>query len=723
MRASVASTTSLPPAGFDGAALVTAIDALFAAGVLDEASRLCQRFGADLVRAGQAAAVERWEARLRDAGQAQTPALLLLRARAVAARDAVGGMAAFAAAFDASVAAGERYRALQAASGLILCVFIAWGDFRPLAPMLAVAEEALAQEHADATDELECLAGLLAGWLLLRAEDARLDAVVERVLALALDARVHPGVRLSAGGVLLAYGQLADDVHRSRALIVALDRLMGDARLTATQQMVWRYEAILFLVNSSARAAGDYRTRLEEFAAHLQPDAPALLHYHYGRLQFEAGYFEGDLERAEAALARMHQWVDATQPVQAIELAHKEGLLAVRRGQYQRAVATIDVAVRRAEASHTPGIVLAVFRQIRALARGSAGDYAAAHAELAELIAGATISHKLSYEVCDRSFDAAEALADADGGERLRAAVAGCMQAIGLMGTDHLFTYNPPLGAQIMAAALHLDIQPALARRVIAQSALAAPPGLPEAWPWTVRLTLLGAPQVQVDGAVLGGRGKAQQRPLDLLKAIAILGGERHGVDLQSLMLALWPEPDADAKTALDVTVLRLRKLLGHDGLVIVADGKLRLDTARVWCDVWAFENRLEAGAAQHPWAADALALYRGPLFGDEIAPVWAVTTRERLRTRYLREVLRRGADAEAARDWPRAIGVYERGLEQDNLAEDFYRGLMRCHLAQDDRNNALRVYRRCKELMAIVLSLGPSAETQALYQRIHDAA
>ena len=55
------------------------------------------------------------------------------------------------------------------------------------------------------------------------------------------------------------------------------------------------------------------------------------------------------------------------------------------------------------------------------------------------------------------------------------------------------------------------------------------------------------------------------------------------------------------------------------------------------------------------------------------------------------------GSKAEARQDWSGGIDVYERGLLQDALAEEFHRGLMRCHLALGAPPNALRAYRRLR--------------------------
>ena len=58
-----------------------------------------------------------------------------------------------------------------------------------------------------------------------------------------------------------------------------------------------------------------------------------------------------------------------------------------------------------------------------------------------------------------------------------------------------------------------------------------------------------------------------------------------------------------------------------------------------------------------------------------------------------------------------------QRGIELDNLAESLYRGLMICYREMGDHAEALRVYRRCRELLSIVLSVQPAAETQAVYE------
>jgi DNA-binding SARP family transcriptional activator len=81
--------------------------------------------------------------------------------------------------------------------------------------------------------------------------------------------------------------------------------------------------------------------------------------------------------------------------------------------------------------------------------------------------------------------------------------------------------------------------------------------------------------------------------------------------------------------------------------------------------------------------------------------------------------LMRLGEILEAAGDWPLAIDVYRRGLETDNLAEPFYRGLMRSLAASGNHAEALVAFRRCRELLSVVLGLKPSAETERLHQEL----
>src|SRR5258705_456922 len=205
------------------------------------------------------------------------------------------------------------------------------------------------------------------------------------------------------------------------------------------------------------------------------------------------------------------------------------------------------------------------------------------------------------------------------------------------------------------------------------------------------------------------------------------LGGVN--VDSQQLTSALWPDADgAAAKTSFDSTLFRLRKLLDVENALVLSAGKLSLAHSLVWTDVWALDAAFDAaqpgsqaegsGAPAERLAARVLDAYPGPLLGADEHP-WIAKPRDALRARFVRTLMRLGEQLEAKADWAHAIDVYRRGLEADNLAESFYRGLMRALAATGDQAEALNAFRRCRELLSIVLGIKPSAETDRLYREI----
>lgn len=108
----------------------------------------------------------------------------------------------------------------------------------------------------------------------------------------------------------------------------------------------------------------------------------------------------------------------------------------------------------------------------------------------------------------------------------------------------------------------------------------------------TTPVRTLGDFRVEIDDQPLVFARKAQQKPLDLVKAIVAFGG-RH-VSADKLCAALWPDSEADAaQNALRATAVRLRKLLGYEDALVVQEGKLSLDEGLVWTDVAALVRTL----------------------------------------------------------------------------------------------------------------------------------
>jgi LuxR family maltose regulon positive regulatory protein len=140
------------------------------------------------------------------------------------------------------------------------------------------------------------------------------------------------------------------------------------------------------------------------------------------------------------------------------------------------------------------------------------------------------------------------------------------------------------------------------------------------------------------------------------------------------------------------------------------------LDRARVWVDVWAFEDLLAKRAVT---AAEVLGLYRGAFLAEDDGEPWPVTMRERLRGRFIHAIGEIGRRLEESKRPQEACECYLRGLDADPVIEQFYQGLMRCYSALERRSEALSAYQRLKRVLSISLGVQPSAQTERLYQSL----
>lgn len=282
----------------------------------------------------------------------------------------------------------------------------------------------------------------------------------------------------------------------------------------------------------------------------------------------------------------------------------------------------------------------------------------------------------------------------------------------------------------LCAYALKHSIETDYVKKIIHAQHLAAPSPEIENWPWPVRIRALGGFSLAIEERLVSFSGKAPKKPLELLKALVATGGIE--VDIGWLGEQLWPDAEGDAaRDAFNVTHSRLRKLLKLDGVLLLREGRLSLDPAQVWTDVWAFErtvadclDKLQRGEslAIGSTGERLLSLYAGDLLKSEPDAPWLIAARDRLRSKFLRTLKALGAFWETNEVWDQAQSFFERVLEIDNVAEEVYRCSMRCYARAGRPAEALRVYRRCRQMLSAVLGIAPSTETETLGRSIAGA-
>ena len=282
----------------------------------------------------------------------------------------------------------------------------------------------------------------------------------------------------------------------------------------------------------------------------------------------------------------------------------------------------------------------------------------------------------------------------------------------------------------VCAIALEQGVAREHVRLLIERFKLPPPSADTPQWPWPIKVYTLGDAMVQIEGEPLKFGHKAQRRPLELLKSLVALGGQR--VEIAALAASIWPDLDGDAALiAFHSALYRLRKLLARDDALELREGKLSLNPRRCWVDAWAFERLVAFVDASAEPAADsargaaerAMQLYRGRFLENDGDPAWALAARDRLHSKYLRCAHSLGTALERVGQWEEAALLYRRALEGlDGLAEGFYRRLMVCCQELGRHVEALDTYRRCREMLAVLLDTKPSIETEALHESIRNA-
>jgi two-component SAPR family response regulator len=131
--------------------------------------------------------------------------------------------------------------------------------------------------------------------------------------------------------------------------------------------------------------------------------------------------------------------------------------------------------------------------------------------------------------------------------------------------------------------------------------------------------------------------------------------------------------------------------------------------------------QELEEDEKIMPLIERAINQYKGHFLTDEREEFWTTSYRERLRSMYLRLIIRAGDYLERAGRWESAAEHYLKGLEVDDLAEEFYQHLMICYKELGQHAKAIETYRLCKKTLLAALGIEPSPKTEAIYSNLKE--
>ncbi len=600
-----------------------------------------------------------------------------------------------------------------------------WASFAPLDRWLPEFERLLEGERAadlDPESELRARAAWLVALLLRKPDDGNVARCAQRLDGL-LDGERDLNLRVLAGSTVFNYINWKTEGEAAPSLIARIDPILAKPDVSPLMQVQWRTHLSFWhygqgRYGEATNVMGEARAIAERYGleAYLfdidHAEASALIN-------------NGDHAAAKARLDAMERRLSPTRRMQWPFFHHLRSVLEQRLGHPVAAIEHAERATALARELNVPTLQMPHFLARLAQARSAASDTDGAMQAIDEAIALASPFERKAFQQ-RRELLLIEA--DYNGGniERVSAGLARVLGEHRARGDFVFMRSRPDLAARFASHALEHGIETEFVRALIDRDMLSAPPDAGPNWPFRLRVRVFGGFDLIRDGQTVRFTGKAQQRPLDLLKIVVAVGAR--DVDIGHVTAALWPDADGAAgRSSFESALFRLRKLLDIENVITLSGSKLSLDRTRAWTDVWALDAALDAAErsieddstdARARAARRLLDVYKGPLLGDD-EDAWIVKPRDVLRARFVRTLARLGEKLEDARDWATTIDLYRRGLEADNLAEPLYRGLMRAFTARGDHAEALNAFRRCRDLLSIVLGVEPSGETERLRREI----
>jgi DNA-binding SARP family transcriptional activator len=122
-------------------------------------------------------------------------------------------------------------------------------------------------------------------------------------------------------------------------------------------------------------------------------------------------------------------------------------------------------------------------------------------------------------------------------------------------------------------------------------------------------------------------------------------------------------------------------------------------------------------GAVRGLEAAEAL--YRGPLFEDDLYEEWTITPRQAVEDRYVEALAALAGHYRTLGDALACVRVSRKVLALQPMYEAAHRHLMHAYARLDQHHLALRQYRQCVSVLRSELRVPPAPETTRLNELI----
>ncbi len=681
-----------------------------------------------LISQGRYKVVEKWLAAMPPEGLSTSPWLLYWRAVCFMPQSPLQSTACFEKAFHLFEAQNDVTGTLLAWSGAVDSILLAWDNFTPLTSWFEWFETRLRDHPVFPSPEIEArVAASVVGlftWAIPPRPNVRkwLDRAVGLLSEIGDDS-----LRLQAISNSVTYFFWLGDLGNMHPLVKQAKAMTLSISATPLSLIVWKVTEMrpkLFQsseLQSAIVLAGEVIELAGKNGIHIQ-DA-----FVYA-LASSAALSMNDTALAEQFLQKMEAIASRTPRAMSNMHPYISGWIHFLGGKLHHALALAEKALQMSQECSTP-IPEILIRQLIAKIRHAKGDHEAALLQVSKTKRIISKMGSSPYFAYFSLLDEAHFLFDAEKEKRAVGALRSAMK----IGVEHQYKtimlhWQPAVLARLCAKALEHDIEVPYVQELVRTLHLLpdTPPLEIDKWPWAIRIYTLGRFEIHRDGEAIEFSRKARKKPLDLLKVLLALGGK--GVREEAIADILWPEAEGDAAHhSFEVNLQRLRALLGCPQALQLRDGRLTLDDRQCWVDLRVFERFVDLAKTERETerafhaAQRAMGIYAGHFLAGETDEPWALSLRERLRTKFLGNIKWLGGLYEQTGRWQDALDCYQKGLDLDNLAEELYRHAMECHLHLGQKSEALSMYMRCKQTLSFVLGITPSPGTEKLYKKIKE--
>lgn len=520
--------------------------------------------------------------------------------------------------------------------------------------------------------------------------------------------------RLAVGGLLGLYHASMTGMGSLRAHMLALRPLLDDERLSPFHRLVAMLpDAIQHWIGGQTE---DALQCLQRYAALAhETGAHAMDH----QIAFQSAYVHGvcgDLAALDQQLQSLEPRLPALGRIDGAQYDFLAGWRAALAGRLPEALHLLERSVDNAQ-RHRFAFFEAIGRGLLAELRAMAGDFEAARLQAEQALAVGRRLNSVTALVACHMQRAIVAELGAEDESRLRSLLQVAMGYARQHGHWAWGGLMPANLSRLAMRALSLDVEPAYVRELIVRRRLSprCSPVAHSAWPWPVRVQALGVLTLSTSAPHTEGASSANaQRPMDLLRALVCMAPAP--LPVQTAIDWLWPESQSsDDRKLFDVTLHRLRKLMGDEQTLRLEGGKLALEADRVWTDLGALSALMEHAEGTATTRAKTLcALARGCFLAGDDAP-WVRLARARWRRRVAQaaqQIAQELGDAEAA------LTLMEVLFDADPASEPLMHRLADLMIQRHDQRRAQEVVNQCNATRLLEMD-GPTESAFSNVRRI----